>query len=98
MAGRPRTPRAHSLVRLMLTVLRETGQPWTVEELLDRLANGPAYHAQMSAWQRAAARMAARDIRAHPHVVVDELGRLHYKRTTGLEPATSSLGSLRSTD
>jgi hypothetical protein len=33
----------------------------------------------MPRWERAAARMATRDVRRHPHVA-DWLGRLHYWR------------------
>jgi hypothetical protein len=80
MAGQPRRRRARRLVAMSVILLGETRRACTAEELLEALGHGSSCWEQMTSWERAAARMAARDICAHPHVAVDDLGRLHYWR------------------
>jgi hypothetical protein len=61
MAGQPRRRLAHRLAVRMANELRREG-PLHVDVLLDRLGYGPLNHEQMSRIERAAERMAVRDV------------------------------------
>jgi hypothetical protein len=75
MAGQPRRRLAHRLAVRMANELRREG-PLHVDVLLDRLGYGPLNHEQMSRIERAAERMAVRDVQQVYGARLEPNGRL----------------------
>jgi hypothetical protein len=70
MAGRPRTRRARAIAELVIVQLERGGVGcYRIDDLLTRALHGPRDWPQMAQWEKAATRMALRDLAADPRVV-----------------------------
>ena len=70
MAGRPRTRRARWIVQQVIAQLERGGVANRMDRLFARTLHGPEHWADMAQWEKAATRMALRDLAADPRVVV----------------------------